>query len=196
MQYVTHNEKQSAKTNTTTTTTNSTTTTSTTTDSTITASESRESISTIISTGKLFNPERWNSTGRAYCKILPQLDKDNLPSLTANHSQGGIQNTIRDPTNALEDHSSPILHHTGANQEETNLGLQKAKLAHTGPTFQDGRSTCIKRTHRKRRLHNKIRSKRCLHSSANPPKSKTISGIPTSGSHLQLQGAKLRVKYS
>ncbi|KAG1447022.1 hypothetical protein G6F46_011111 [Rhizopus delemar] len=231
MQQVATNTKQSTESNITNTTI--TTTATTTTTSTKSISESRESESTTITTHKLFDPGRWNITEGTYCEVLPQLDKGDHSSLAIKNSQGGLQNTIFDSTNTLEDSSSPsqpigtarnrisdteildsgdhreeqqptilqpvsleVLHHPGTNQEETNLGLQKIKPVHTGPAFQDGRRTRLKRTHRKRRLHSKIRSKRCLHCSSNPSKFKTISGISASRNYIHLQGTKLWVKYS
>lgn len=218
---------------TTTNTTSTTTTTITTTTSTKTNSESRESEEKTITTGKLFDPGRWNLARRSNSQILPQLEKHNSPSLAFADSQRGIPNTILETPNSLEDSSSPsqyigttrnrigdteildsgdyreeqqpsllqsipieIFHHTRTDEEETDPGLQEIKPIHPSPTFQNGRGACIKRTYRKRRLHGKIRSQRRLHCSTNPPKLKTVSGIPASRNNLQLQGVKLRVKYS
>ncbi|EIE91833.1 hypothetical protein RO3G_16544 [Rhizopus delemar RA 99-880] len=212
MQQVATNTKQSTESNITNTTI--TTTATTTTTSTKSISESRESESTTITTHKLFDPGRWNITEGTYCEVLPQLDKGDHSSLAIKNSQGGLQNTIFDSTNTLEDSSSPsqpigtarnrisdteildsgdhreeqqptilqpvsleVLHHPGTNQEETNLGLQKIKPVHTGPAFQDGRRTRLKRTHRKRRLHTPRIFSKLLRYALEPLRKEGLPGI-------------------
>ncbi|KAG1224241.1 hypothetical protein G6F35_004141 [Rhizopus arrhizus] len=88
-----------------------------------------------------------------------------------------------------------ILHYSGANKEATNSGLQKIEPIHTSSALQDGRGASVKRANRKRRLHNKIRSKRCLYSSSHSSEFKTFPGVQKWGNHIQLPLFKLWFKH-
>lgn len=88
-----------------------------------------------------------------------------------------------------------VFHSTGKNEEKTNSGLQKIKPIYPSSTLQDGRCASFERDLGKRRLHDKIRSKRCLYRGTYSSKFKTLLSFPKQREKLPIQGVKLRIEH-
>jgi hypothetical protein len=100
----------------------------------------------------------------------------------------------RNYANTIRKISFKVFHDTRKHQETANSGLSKIESTHPVRTFQDGRSTGVKRVNRKGRFHVQDRLERCLHRSSNSSRISTISHIQKRRENLSISFPRIWTK--